>query len=181
MQFQFNVSLSENDYYEYNKFLMLRSYYGKKRINTMRSIITVICALVVVLMLFRYGSTFTAFIGAMPMIILFILFQLLLKPYYILLLKLSLKKLNKSEKKRYSPTSVIEFSDECFIETTPETKSEQKYGTIDRISIVDNKVIYLHFNNFMAIILPVSCFETQEQYSEFLEFIKPKCANIDIY
>ncbi len=181
MQFQFNVNLSENDYYEYNKFMMLRSYYGKKRINTMRSIIAVICALGVVFMLFRYGSTFTAFIGATPMIILFILSQLLLKPYYILLLKLSLNKLKKSEKKRYSPASVIEFSDECFIETTPEFKTEQKYGTIERISIVDNKVVYLHFNHLMSVILPVSCFETQEQYDNFLEFIKTKCANIDVY
>ena len=81
----------------------------------------------------------------------------------------------------YSPSSVIEFYEDSFVETTPDNKTEQRYASIERISIVDNKMIYIHVNNIMAYILPLSCFETKEQYDEFFEFIKTKCFNIDIY
>ena len=40
---------------------------------------------------------------------------------------------------------------------------------------------YIHVNNIMAYILPLSCFETKEQYESFLDFMKTKCANIDVY
>ena len=89
--------------------------------------------------------------------------------------------MKKTGKAGYSPESVLEFGDETFIETTPDNKTEQRYASIERISIVDNKVVYIHVNNIMAYILPLSCFETKEQYDEFFEFIKTKSANIDIY
>ena len=89
--------------------------------------------------------------------------------------------MKKNGKAGYSPESVLEFGDETFIETTPDNKTEQRYASIERISIVDNKMIYIHVNNIMAYILPLSCFETKEQYDEFFEFIKTKSANIDIY
>ena len=67
----------------------------------------------------------------------------------------------------YSPSSVIEFYEDVFIETTPDNKTEQKYSAIERISVVDNKVVYIHVNNIMSYILPFSCFESKEQYNEF--------------
>ena len=81
----------------------------------------------------------------------------------------------------YSPVSDMEFYDESFIETTPENKTEQKYSAIERISVITDKVIYIHINTVMAYILPIYCFESKEQYAEFLEFIKTKCKNIDVY
>ena len=96
-------------------------------------------------------------------------------------LKASIKSLRKKGKMGYSPTSVVEFLNETFIETTPENKTEQKYSSIERISLVDNKMIYIHVNNVMAYIIPVSCFESAEQYQSFLDFIKTKSTNIDIY
>ena len=41
----------------------------------------------------------------------------------------------------YSPSAVIEFYEDVFIETTPDNKTERKYSAIERISIVDNKVV----------------------------------------
>ena len=81
----------------------------------------------------------------------------------------------------YSPSAVIEFYEDKIVETTPDNKSEYKYSGVERISLVDNKVIYIHLNNIMAYILPVSCFENMEQYNAFLGFITTKCANFDKY
>ena len=81
----------------------------------------------------------------------------------------------------YSPVSEIEFYDESFVEITPDSKTEQKYSAIERVSVITDKVVYIHVNNVMSYILPLSCFESKEQYNNFLDFVRSKCANIDVY
>ena len=181
MKFQFNVNINEEDYLDYNKFWMLRSHYGKKQMSTFRIIIAVIIGLIIFISLYGGNFTLDSFIGIIPMAILLVLYELLLSPLFVLFLKCHLKSLKKKGKMGYSPSSVIEFYEDVFIETTPENKTEQKYLSIERVSVVDNKVVYIHVNNIMSYILPFSCFESNEQYNEFLEFIKTKCSNIDVY
>ena len=115
------------------------------------------------------------------MTILGVLFEVFLPQLNAFFLKGHLKSLKKKGKMAYSPFSVIEFYEDVFVVTTPENKTEQKYSSIERISIVSNKMIYLHINNLMAGILPFACFESKAQCDEFFEFIRTKCANIDIY
>lgn len=92
-----------------------------------------------------------------------------------------MKGLKKKGKMSYSPVSVIEFYDDRLVEITQEQKIEQKYTAIERISVVDNRIIYIHVNHVMAYLLPLTCFESTEQYNDFLAFIKEKCNQIDIY
>ena len=181
MKFQFNVNINEEDYLDYNKFWMLRSHYGKKQMSTFRIIIAVIIGLIIFISLYGGNFTFDSFIGIIPMAILLVLYELFLSPLFVLFLKCHLKSLKKKGKMGYSPSSVVEFYEDVFIETTPQNKTEQKYLSIERVSVVDNKVVYIHVNNIMSYILPFSCFESNEQYNEFLEFIKTKCSNIDVY
>ena len=81
----------------------------------------------------------------------------------------------------YSPIADMEFYEETFIETTPDNKTERKYSAIERVSVVDDKIIYIHVNNIMSYILPFSSFESKEQFDAFLAFIKTKCETIDTY
>ena len=181
MKFKFNINTNDQDYLDYNKFWMLRSHYGKKQMTYFRIIFAVIIGVYILISLYGGNFTFDSFIGIIPMTILLILLELLLSPLFVLLLKSHLKNLKKKGKMGYSPSSVIEFYEDVFIETTPDNKTEQKYSAIERISVVDNKVVYIHVNNIMSYVLPFSCFESNEQYNEFFEFIKIKCSNIDIY
>jgi len=181
MKFQFNINVSDDDYFEYNRFWMLRSHYGKKQITAFRIVIAVIMGVYILISLYGGNFTFDSFIGIIPMAILLIIFELLLSTLFVSFLRCHLKSLKKKGKMGYSPSSVIEFYEDVFIETTPDNKTEQKYLAIERVSVVDNKVIYIHVNNIMSYILPFSCFESEAQYNEFFEFIKIKCSNIDIY
>ncbi len=181
MKFQFNVNINDKDYLDYNKFWMLRSHYGKKQMTTFRIVIAIIFGAYILISLFGGNFTFDSFIGIIPTAILLIIFELSLSPLYVSFLKSHLKSLKKKGKMGYSPSSVIEFYEDIFVETTPDNKAEQKYSAIERVSIVDNKVVYIHVNNIMSYILPFSCFKSKEQYEEFLDFIKTKCADIDIY
>ena len=181
MKFQFNVNTTDKDYLDYNKFWMLRSHYGKKQMMSFRIVMAVIFGVYIFILLYGGNFTVDSFISVIPMAILLIIFELLFSSLFVFILKGHLKSLKKKGKMGYSPSSVIEFYEDSFVETTPDNKTEQRYSSIERISIVDNKMIYIHVNNIMAYILPLSCFETKEQYDGFFEFIKTKSANIDIY
>ena len=125
--------------------------------------------------------TLDSFIDSIPVAIIFIIFELLLSPLYVLFLKFDLKFLQKKENMGYSPSAIIEFYEDVLVETTPDNKTELKYSAIERVSIVHNKIIYLHMNHIMSYSLPFSCFESKEQYYDFIKFIKSKFENIDIY
>lgn len=181
MKFLFNVTVNDQDYLDYNIFMMIRSPYGKKQIDTYRITITVIVAIFILITLFRGGFSSESILVVILMIIILTLIQVFLPRFFSWSLKCHFKSVKKNGKMGYSPESVIEFYEESFMETTPEEKSEHKYSAIERISVVDNKVIYIHVNNVMSYILPLSSFESKDQYDSFFEFIKTKCAIIDIY
>ena len=138
------------------------------------------CALAL-LALFGGGFSASAWLGIIPYVILLVLFELLLNPFFVWVLKNNIKSLKSKGKMGYSPVAEMEFYDERFIEVTPDTKSEQKYSAVERVSVITDKVIYIHVNNVASYILPLSCFESNEQYNEFLDFVKTKCTNVDVY
>lgn len=182
MKFQFNVIMTDEDYLEYNKFQLIRSPYGKKQLRNLRISLTALFGGSALLSLIVGGfSTEYFFTAVVPLLILYIIMQAVCKRFLARTLKGQLKMMKKSGKPGYSPSSVMEFYDDYFVETAPDNKTEQKYSAVERVSIVDNKVVYIHINNLMAYVLPINCFESGEQYESFLEFIKTKCANIDVY
>lgn len=181
MNFKLSINVSEKDYLDYNIFWNFKSSYGKKGILKCRVLLTAIIAVVILFSLFGGGFSSSAFLGIIPYIIVLVLLQILLKPIFVSTIKGNIKSLKKKGKICYSERSVIEFFDDSFIETAPEQKSEVRYSAIERISIVSNKVIYIHVNNLLAYILPFSSFESDKQREDFISFIKEKCAKVEIY
>ena len=181
MRFTFNIKLNDQDYLDYNVFWMLRSPYGKKQMVKFRISITVIFALACFFILFNGGFSRNSVIALIPCLILFAVIQALLNIYFIRVLKKQLTDHKKTGKMGYSPIAEMEFEEDKFIEITPNNKTEQAYTAVERISIVDNKTIYIHVNTVMAYILPMSCFESQTQCEAFLAFMKTKCNVIDRY
>lgn len=181
VKFQFNVNLTDKDYMEFNEFHILRSPYGKKQISNFRTSITLICCVSIFVFLLVNKFTVYAFLSAISFLLVWIIMQLGMRKFMIFSIKYTLKSLKKNGKSAYSPFSVLQFCEDKFIETTETNKTEQNYIAIERISIVDNKMIYIYVNNIMAYMLPIACFESKEQYSCFFDFIKTKCNIIDIY
>ena len=181
MNFKFHINLSDNDYLNYNTFWSIKSPYGKKQMLKFRITIAILFVAILFLSLFGGGFSADAWIGIIPYAILLVLFELLLNPLFCWILKSNIKSLKAKGKMGYSPVSEMEFYDESFVEITPDNKTEQKYSAIERVSVITDKVVYIHVNNVMSYILPLSCFESKEQYNNFLDFVRSKCANIDVY
>ena len=181
MKFRYDVIINDQDYLDYNTFWVLKSPYGKKQIKTFRLAIAVMFFIFFLISLSLGKFTPDSFLGIIPMAILFVLFQTFLSKFFKWILKGQIKSLKNSGKMGYSPNSVIEFGEESFTETTPENKTEHKYSAVERVSVIENKIIYIHVNNVMSYLIPFSCFQTNSQYNEFLNFIKTKCVNVDFY
>ena len=181
MQYKFCVHLTDKDYLDYNVFWSLKSPYGKKQILQLRAMIAGMFALLSLLVLFKEDFSSAGFIKIIPLVVLLVLSQLLLNWSFSRSLKGTLKTMKRQGKMGYSPDSEMEFFEDRFVETTPEEKTERIYSSIERISVIGDKTIYIHMNNVSACILPRSCFDSKENYEEFLQFIKTKCQKVDIY
>ena len=181
MRFQLNIRLNDKDYLDYNIFWMLKSPYGKKEMLKTRIMIAFFCGAIALIFLFRGEFSSAALLGMIPCAVLCIVLELLWNTFFVWALKSHIKSIKGKGKMGYSPVAEMEFYDDRLIETTPENKTEQKYSAVERVSVIADKVIYIHVNNVMSYILPRECFASKEQYAEFLGFIRTKCSRIDMY
>lgn len=181
MKFQFHISLNDNDYLAYNKFHMLRSPYGAKSIKTFRATLVALFVLIAAVSLAGGGFTKDTLICIIPCGVLLLISQLLLTRLLALSLKGQIAKQKKTGKPGYAPSSVMEFYEDHFVEITDQNKTEQSYAAIERVSVVDGEMVYIHLNFVMACLLPVSAFESEKQYNDFLNFLHTKCPAFDVY
>ena len=135
MEFRFDVSLTEKDYLDFNRFHALKSPYGKKGIKAFRISITGLLLLIAATIMFV--SEFSAFslIYAAIMVVVTAILQFFIPRFFFSSIKNSIKRMQKAGTLRYSPSYSLEFSDESFTETTPERRTEQKYSTIERVCV----------------------------------------------
>lgn len=178
MKFQFNIDLTDKDYVDFNIFWQTKSRYGKKILTTLRIFLLVLCFIPTLSVVLDMGFSAESII---PGILWIIIIQLLLVPFFKLIAKIQIKTLIKNGKPPYSPHSVLTFYEDSFTEETEDNKTETKYSGIDRISIVENKLIMIHTNSVQAYLLPAICFGSDIKYNLFKEFIKTKCAAVDTY
>ena len=145
---------------------------------TLRIFLLLLCLLTTLSVVLDMGFSAESIISGT---LLLIIPQLLVVPIFKLTVKIYIKILIKNGKPPYSPHSVLTFYEDCFTEETEDIKTEVKYSAIDRISIVENKLIMIHTNSVQAYLLPAICFGSDIKYNLFKEFIKTKCAAVDTY
>ncbi len=181
MLYKFDINLTEQDYIDYNHFHLLKSPYGTKQVFSLRVGIALVFLIGVLVTMVFGGFTLESFIESIPMILLLIVFELGLNKFIKWCVKDNIKRMKKAGKMAYTPKSVIEFTDDGFMEYTDENKTEHKYSAIERTSVLKGKIVYIHINNIMAYLIPFSSFESENQFDEFVEFIKSKNSNVDYY
>ena len=181
MRFQFDVILNDNDYLNYNMFYAFKSPYGEPALKKFRRALTFFFASLILAILVWKRFSFDGIVLAAVQAVIFVLVQVFLKRWLMFGTKNQLKHLKKSGKMAYSQSSHIEFFDEVFVETTEVNKVEQKYSSIERISIIAYKCIYLHVNTVSAYIIPNAAFASEEQYNEFCSFLSTICPQVTVY
>ena len=178
MRFKFNIHVTEKDYLDYNRFWQFQSPYGKKQIISLRVIFALLFGIAAIATLIGGDFTIDSIIEAAIFMVAMAIFQFILPTILAWSLKRQIKVLKKKGKMAYAPEATMDFYEEIFTSKTPESKTETKYTTIERISVVRDKAIYLHVNNVMAYIIPIKSFASNEQFESFLTFIQSKCTNL---
>ena len=181
MLYQFDVTLSDKDYLDYNIFWMIKSPYGRKQMLKFRLLIVTIFVVLALISLVSGDFAPQAFLTLIPYAIMLLLVQLLFNSIFILTLKAQMKALKKQGKMGYTPTATIAFFEDKFVESAATNTTEQAYTAIERISVMENRAIYIHVNNVMSYILPFSCFASDEEREALLAFLKTKCGTVDLY
>ena len=181
MLFRLDVRTDDNDYLEFNKFHALRSPYRKNPYRSLQVIMGVLVGVLCIRHLVEFGFTPGALCRAIPTLIAGALLIAFMPKIWLLSLKNTVKQMTKNGKPAYHPAETLEFDEDIFTQSTEEERSEMKYSLIERVSVVDEKYIYLHTAAIRAQILPVSAFESREQYEAFLAFIATKCDKVDVY
>lgn len=181
MDFRYEINLDDDDYMEFNLFHQIRSYYGKKLQGVIRRKIWILCVAIGLFIIaigdFTPDSLFYGILFAALMFV----FSFVQKPFFTWSVKRAVKKLQKEGKQCYTPYKVMEFLEETYKEESPNERSEKKYNTIERISIVEGRYVYLHQNAAGAYIIPYTVFKSEDEYRAFIDFLGTKCKDIDYY
>ena len=150
MLYSFDVSMSDQDYFEYNKFHIQRSPYGRKYKTMVNVAFIAFACAAVVLMLLTLGATVETLIGSVPVILLSTVLMLLYPHVVVLILWLNIKLTKNRPGKPYAPWSRMEFGEEFFAEETELGRTETKYFAVERISVTDS-ALYLHLNATLSV------------------------------
>ena len=181
MKYQFDVKLSEQDYLDFNLFHIIRSPYGKKQLKSIRLMLAIAFALLGALFVISQGFSKDTILSLVVMLVTFLGFQIFLRQFLKLSVKLTVKGQKGTGKMGYSPESVLEFYDDYLIEIMPAKKIQQNYSEIENVCLVDMKIIYIYVTNISAYMLPISSFKSKAELDEFIGFLQTKGIKVDKY
>lgn len=181
MQFQLNISLTEEDYLSFNYFHMLESIPGKKRIRKARTVFAVIMLALAALVILILGLTTFS--------VLYALFLALFTAVYLLFynrrvkrnIKAQVNSLKKTGKLPFDPVATFEFYEDKLVEITPTKRIEQSYDALERICLVGNRYLILYYSSVSVYILPAPQIPEQLNQDDFLRFLLPKCSIVEYY
>ena len=181
MKFKLEINLTDQDYLDYNIFWQLKSPYGSKRFKGLRILLLIILSILVIINFMESGFSVNGFLGILPLLIAAALLWFLFPKITVGSIKSQIKALKKQGKLPYTPSSVMEFYEDKIVDISPLMRVEEAYAMIERVSIVENQVIYIHTSNVGGHIIPRSCFTSPEEFVSFIEFLKTKNGNIQCY
>ena len=174
MKYTLNCKISEQDYLEFNKYVLHNTKENKKFMSLAMIILTIIALSIFIPDLIVEQDIVLIIITVISIIIVPPLVLFIINITATPLLKSYLKIIKKHGKLPYSECSIIEFYDEYFIEKTDVCKRELHYNGVQKVIINDTKAIYIFENSVLAYIIPFNTFSSENARIEFINFIKEK-------
>lgn len=177
MHYRINVNLTEEDYFEFNKFVQFNAPAGKKNFTATRIIMSLLPVIVVILGRISTGFNTELLAEIILMIPLSVLVFFTFKPFVWFFTKIQIKAMMKKGP-LYSSVSCIEFYDDHLIEYTSQKQTQSAYSTIKSVFIVNSQTAYIFENAVSAIIVPASVFSSAQEWNGFVEFLSAKAGNV---
>lgn len=170
--FEFDYTITENDYWNFNRYHALHSPAGKMTLLVLSLIIPVLLLMqLVVDVLKGYGEYI---IGVAIIYAVFSgIWALLLRPIMLIGVRLNTMLLKKCGKLPYDSQINLRFDEDFIFKKSPFTEIKMSYAKLERIA-VGKKGVYLYHTVMSAFLIPNSVFTNAAQRRDFLQFIHQK-------
>lgn len=177
MIYRFECDYTDDDYYLFNEYHMLKSPEGKKGMLYLRLIMPLMLFVQWIYDFFTADDTYYLAYSFGMYLIASVVWYFGIKKVCLLLLKIGLKRKSKKRDNSYCENAVLEFDESFFEETTSNATTKVKYEGVYRVAVNPNEAVYIYQNRAVAFIVPFRCFKTDEEKTSFLEFIQGKTDN----
>ena len=181
MLYQLNITLSEDDYLDFNTFHSFESTHGKKLIRKTRIFFILAMVFLAALVVLMLGWTTFSIIYAALLLLFALLYMVFFKKVLTRNVKKQIKHLKKVGKLPFEPVSTLEFYEDKMVEITALQRAEQSYSIFERICVVKGRYILLYKSSVSAYILPVLQINEHLNQKDFIEFLSKKCTNVEFY
>lgn len=175
MEYQFELTLTEEDYIAYNQFHAFESPLGKKQMKKNKLLLGGFTAVLIVALGLHIGRNTVFAIYTAVVTLYLAVYLLFYRKIAMLLLKRQIKRMKKQGKLPYEPVATMEFYADRFVEIASSRRTEQNYSSIERICVVPDRFVLLYLNTITAVILPISQLRQQTQLEGVLDFLSEKC------
>ncbi|MCL2377932.1 MAG: YcxB family protein [Defluviitaleaceae bacterium] len=170
--FNFNFTLSEADYYEFNKHHSLSNLSAQKFILIVRIILFITLG-VGIISQFIAGYEGGRLSPALFLSIIGILLSIFFKPFVLLLIKWQIREIKKQGKLPFDTNVHLQFDEEIYIESSETAEIKRNYTSIEKI-VQGHEAIYLYVGAIQATLIPFSAFDNEGHKNDFLAFINSK-------
>ena len=174
MIYKFKIKTTDKDYYEFNKYHSTDSPDFKKSRLIGKIYVPAIFLVMFIYYVIRGDDLYSLSFALIIFSIVSLIWCFSLKPLSLLFLKIHIRFMKKNGKLPYSNYATIEFYDDYFVEITENTKTEVKYDALFKVRVNEPKAIYIYQNAVLAYIIPFAVFDSDDERSEFIDFIKRK-------
>ena len=181
MNYQLHITLTEEDYLNFNIFHVLDSASGKKQIRKSRILLISITAVLAVLLILVMGWTTFTTVYVILLALFTLIYNLLFNKIIQWNIKSQIKQMKKTGKLPYDSVTKYEFHEDTFAEITADKHVEMSYSTLERICVVQDRFLYLYTSSVVAHILPMEQIKAQVDPAEFLRFLSQKCGTVESY
>ena len=181
MRYQLHLSMTEEDYLNFNYFQTMESEQGKRMLMKSRLLLLVIMAAAVLLMVIIIGLDSFLIPYVSLMVIITVIYMAFYKKIFGRNLRKQILKTKKAGRLPYEPDVEYEFYEDKVVAIAPETRTECSYRQIERICVVGERYIYAYNSSVSALVLSVPQICQQVNEAEFLQFLTEKCPNVEHY
>ena len=175
MQFQFDITLTDEDYVAYNCFHAFYSPQGKKNIKRSRIFFIVFMSILALIWLSVY-IVFAALL-AIATVVYMVLYQKIVERN----IGKQIQRLKKTGRLPFDATTTLEFYEDKMIETTPTARTERTYEKLERICVLEGRYIFLYDSSVTAYIIPINQIGDLDKQAAFICFMSKKCSTVEYH
>ena len=181
MKYKFDIHLSDDEVLELNKFIMFSTSTSKKGMRLMRLMRGLVFLTVAMAGLLLLGTGVKGLAWAALCLIALTWSQINLKAYLTSNIKRNIQLSKPKNGPDHSQISVVEFHDDFLVEAMDTRRLEQKYSSIKAAYITDKDCVYIFLSDFDIVTLPSRVAKSEDEWQEFLAFIKSALPGVVTY